>query len=215
MLLLLVFAVLVPMYPVEAKKAPKPKKVQFDACEYGNGTFRLTATVHMDPGEIRPLWSKKNGGKKVHYGNVTDGWKITFTGIPEGTKYKFKLKKKVEGSLSTTAGARVNTIVLTKDTFPKCPKKGPNGATALFNMWLLTNEEKSCILISEAHPSVESQKASCFPGQEWVAENTLCSGYVYDNGFWGCDEFGFERLPVSELMKIFGRHKEKLEQLAQ
>jgi len=82
-------------------------------------------------------------------------------------------------------------------------------------MWLLTKSDSACILISEFHPSVESQKSLCFPGQDWVADHAPCSGWVYDNDVWDCDVYGYERLPFSRLFKIYKRHAAMLAELSQ
>jgi hypothetical protein len=84
----------------------------------------------------------------------------------------------------------------------------------VFQMWLLTKEDSACILISEVHPSVERQKALCFPGQDWVAENALCNGWVYDDGFWECDMYGYGRLTFTNLFKIYKRHAAMMEELS-
>ena len=81
-------------------------------------------------------------------------------------------------------------------------------------MWLLTQPDSYCILISEFHPSVESQKRLCFPGQEWVADQAPCSGWVHDNDVWDCDMYGYERLPFLNLFKIFERHEAVVKELS-
>jgi len=74
-------------------------------------------------------------------------------------------------------------------------------------MWLLTNGEKMCMIISETHPSVERQEILC----GWVATNAPCADYVYDDDTWGCDSFGGLRLPLHgsgrDLMEVWKAHK--------
>jgi hypothetical protein len=97
------------------------------------------------------------------------------------------------------------------------------GAEPLFMMWLLTRGDEGCILLSETHPSVERQKALCFPATDpdWVADNAPCADYVHDNGtdygFWSCDAFGFSRLPLydedrPDLWEVWQRHAARQEE---
>jgi hypothetical protein len=86
-------------------------------------------------------------------------------------------------------------------------------ADPLFMMWLLTRGDQGCILLSETHPSVERQRALCFPATDpdWTADNAPCADYVYDNDTWSCDAFGFPRLPLydetgPDLMQVWQRH---------
>jgi hypothetical protein len=79
-------------------------------------------------------------------------------------------------------------------------------------MWLLTGGGKYCILVSDTHPSAERQKALCFPGEGWVAEQVLCKGTLYDNDFWKCDIYGKERLHVDDLMRYYERHQIEVEE---
>jgi hypothetical protein len=95
---------------------------------------------------------------------------------------------------------------------------GP-GAESLFMMWLLTRDDQGCILLSETHPSVERQKALCFPATDpdWVADSAPCADYVYDNDTWSCDAFGFSRLPLydedgPDLMEVWQRHAARQEE---
>jgi hypothetical protein len=86
-------------------------------------------------------------------------------------------------------------------------------ADPLFMMWLLTRGDQGCILLSETHPSVERQRALCFPATDpdWTADNAPCADYVYSNDTWSCDAFGFSRLPLydedgPDLMEVWQRH---------
>ena len=94
---------------------------------------------------------------------------------------------------------------------PACGTGSSGGAKPLFDMWLLTGGGKYCILVSETHPSVDRQKALCFPGEGWVAEDVLCHGMLYDNDFWECDVHGKAKLHVDDLMKYYPRHKAVIE----
>ena len=96
-------------------------------------------------------------------------------------------------------------------------------ANPLFMMWLLMRGDQGCILLSETHPSVERQKALCFPATDpdWVADNAPCADYVYDNGtdygYWSCDAFGFSRLPLYDedgldLWEVWQRHAARQEE---
>jgi hypothetical protein len=96
-------------------------------------------------------------------------------------------------------------------------------ATPLFMMWLLTRGDQGCILLSETHPSIERQKALCFPATDpdWVADNAPCADFVYDNVYdndtWSCDAFGFARLPLHDengpdLWEVWQRHAARQEE---
>ena len=90
---------------------------------------------------------------------------------------------------------------------PPAPPEPAAGAEPLFRMWLLTNEDRMCMLVSETHPSVERQQILC----GWVATNAPCADYVYDDDTWGCDSFGGSRLPLRgpgrDLMEVWNMHK--------
>jgi hypothetical protein len=93
------------------------------------------------------------------------------------------------------------------------------GAEPLFMMWLMTRGDQGCILLSETHPSVERQKALCFPATDpdWVADSAPCADYVYSNDTWSCDAFGFSRLPLHDengpdLMEVWQRHAARQEE---
>jgi len=68
--------------------------------------------------------------------------------------------------------------------------KDPPLPESQYTMWLLTrNDGTACLLKSDTHPSVQVQKAYCFPeatNQSWVADNVVCSGRVDENDFWSC-----------------------------
>jgi hypothetical protein len=78
-------------------------------------------------------------------------------------------------------------------------------------MWLLTNwgewDLRYCILISDTHPSIDIQIAKCFPGTYWVAHFTPCTGPIYENDVWACDdnleEHNWSRLPLAELCRRY------------
>jgi hypothetical protein len=128
-------------------------------------------------------------------GSVPDGWTQTVTGLTEGTDFS---------AFYWVFPGDVRTITLDA-SLPSCGKT--EAGDALFNMYLLTGERKYCILISETHPSVERQKAACFPGEEWVASRALCSGGVYADDSWKCDSLGYERAPLSRLLEVHERRQ--------
>jgi hypothetical protein len=58
-----------------------------------------------------------------------------------------------------------------------------------FMLWLLTRGDWHCLIRSETHPSVERQRALCFPliDPDWTATNAPCAAPVFDDGSWACD----------------------------
>lgn len=90
------------------------------------------------------------------------------------------------------------------------------------NMWLLVGRHwmyrddgsifgfrDYCILISDTHPSVEVQKAKCFPNGGWRAWYAPCAGPIYANDVWACDdelqERGWSRLSLANLCQRYPR----------
>jgi hypothetical protein len=153
------------------------------------------------------LMGRKNGGEWKNYGPVYPGWVGTYWGNPEGTTFDFYFTG-INGytALPLTVvpnGFGYYSIKLQGTEYPHCEVcKG----TPLFKMYLLARSDSYCLLISEYHPSVESQKALCFPGTDWVATSTPCEGYVCDEDCWECDYLGYERLSLKELRPIYERH---------
>ena len=73
-------------------------------------------------------------------------------------------------------------------------------------MWLLKDGNgRDCIIISETHPSVDRQRALCWP--DFTASNAPCAAPVYslhpgdDDGGWYCDKLTPHRLPLGELRR--------------
>jgi len=78
----------------------------------------------------------------------------------------------------------------------------------LFNMYLLTNGGWHCLLVSDAHPSIERQNQACFPELDpnWTATNAPCAAPVYSNDTWDCDKYTPWRLPLFNLRVVWNRH---------
>ncbi len=200
MLVVILFFVAIP-FSVEAVVASH--SILYTPCIASDGTYQLTVTaiINEAPGFDSTLSSQVDQGSWVNHGQVQNGWMHIYTGLSEWTWVRFQYK----------VDDVSYDIQLIGNGYPECPKSSAKGATPLFQMWLLTKQNSVCILISELHPSVERQKALCLPGKEWVAENELCNGWVYDNGIWDCDIYGFNRLPFPDLYKIYKRHAARLE----
>jgi hypothetical protein len=204
LLVALVGLFMFPTLPADA--APVGPTINLSACNAGNGTYTVTVSgVYEEPfwGDLHTIDPTNPGGYgdgSTCQGDVPSGWSQTFPGLPPGSTFSAYFWDDPGGTFKSIT---MNIIL------PPCNQAG---AKPLFNMFLLTGSGKYCMLISEWHPSVERQKAACFPGQEWVAERTPCSGMVYDNGSWACDGFGFERLPLDRLQKVYEQHLKKLQQ---
>lgn len=82
----------------------------------------------------------------------------------------------------------------------------------LFNMYLLTNGNWHCLLISDAHPSIERQNQACFPDFDptWQSSNTPCAAPVYDNDTWACDKYTPWRIPLLNLRLVLQYHLDKV-----
>lgn len=165
--------------------------------EYDCGTKWLTATYLFEGGPTtrvrgRVAWTE--GGSLSWEGDVRSGNSASFRLRPgEGSVTITYLEGSGAGPFSYTVGEDA------------CPTR-PRSATALFKMYLLTGGDKFCVLISETPPSVERQQALCFPGEEWVAEQAPCAGPIYDDDVWACDPYGYPRLGLEDLRKIYERH---------
>ena len=73
---------------------------------------------------------------------------------------------------------------------PPIPPSFPSaGRVPLYALWLLTRGDWHCLIRSETLPSVERQRALCFPliDPDWTATNAPCAAPVYDDGNWACD----------------------------
>jgi hypothetical protein len=184
----LLILICLPLFHVNAQAI---HYIQYTPCIASDGTYQLGVTAVIKDVPFLELRSWINSDPPTLVGFVSDGWNTTYTGLISGWF----------------------GVLLEGTNWPACPESKKQGEP-LFQMWLLTRPESACILISEFHPSVERQEALCFPGQEWVAENALCSGWVYDDGYWDCDMYGYSHLPFADLFKIFKRHAAMLEELS-
>ena len=136
------------------------------------------------------------------------GWVGTFWGLPEGTTYEFSFyggMTVIQPPELTLASAVPATYSITLEgtDYPRCENCT---GEPLFKMFLLARPDSYCLLISDTHPSVERQKALCFPGTDWVATSTPCVGWVCDNDCWDCDYLGVERLSLKNLRPIYEKH---------
>lgn len=218
LLILTLMFVVVAFFPQDAQAIPLGPSLRFYPCINAKGTYTLRVKVVDNLGGIDGvggaenffpigfnLIGRKNGGEWKNYGEVYIGWLGTFWGNPEGTTFDFYfdfLGGPVGSSLGIN-GFGYYSIKLQGTEYPRCEVcKGK----PLFKMYLLTRPDSYCLIISEYHPSVERQKALCFPGTDWVATNTPCAGYVCDEDCWQCDYLGFERLRLKDLRSIYERH---------
>lgn len=209
--------VLIAFLPASAE-AKSPHNVRFIACRAFDGTYKLTIEISVDdiflaefngvPNGVTGFIARvrTNGGPWTTYEYGSYGLTLKMGGLPEGTKVEVELMdiytaEAVGEGISVLAN--IHSITLKGPDIPPCFQKCEG--TPLFKMYLLTRPDSYCLLISDVHPSVESQKALCFPGTDWVATNTLCEGFVCENDCWDCDYFGFERLSFSDLMDIYSR----------
>jgi hypothetical protein len=219
--IVLIFSLLlvaIAFFPQDAQATIAPVSIRFYPCINAEGLYTLRVEVvesYPEPNGIGGvqngyglyLMGRKNGGEWKNYGPVYPGWVGTYWGNPEGTTFDFYLTW-LNGFNGVTLGVVVNgfgyySIKLQGTEYPRCDMcKGE----PLFKMYLLTRPDSYCLLISEYHPSVESQKALCFPGTDWVATSTPCEGYVCDEDCWECDYLGYERLSLKELRPIYERH---------
>lgn len=175
--------------------------ILYTPCIASDGTYRLTVQAIIKDAPSLDLQYQINGGDWIDIGTVTDGWTTTHTGLPGGTVVNYQF---VEDEVWYG-------ILLEGDQYPACVETKV-GAQPLFKMFLLTKADTCCIVISELHPSVERQKAICFPGLGWVADWTPCAGWVYDDDTWECDIYGYGRLPLKELLPIYERHAAQVKQ---
>jgi hypothetical protein len=214
--------VMIAFFPQDAQ-AISLLSIRFHPCINAKGLYTLKVEVVESLGPLNSVSSvqngyglyligRKNGGEWKNYGPVYPGWLGTFWGNPEGTTFDFYITG-FNGFTGVPLGVIVNgfsyySIKLQGTEYPHCEicKGEP-----LFKMYLLTRPDSYCLLISEVHPSVESQKALCFPGTDWVATNTPCEGYVCDEDCWECDYLGYERLSLKELRPIYKRHLSLIE----
>jgi hypothetical protein len=168
--------------------------------EYDCRTRWLTATYLFDGGpstRVRGQVTWTEGGSLIWEGNVRSGNSASFRLSPgEGSVTITYLEGSGSGPFSHEVDANA------------CPT-AVHSAKALFKMYLLTGGGKFCVLISETPPSIERQKQLCFPGEDWVAEQVPCAGPIYDDDVWVCDSFGYPRLGLEGLKKIYERHAQR------
>jgi len=157
----------------------------------------LTLTYLFEGGpmtRIRGTVTWTAGGSLSWEGNVSNGSSSSFLIPPGGGSV----------TIEYLEGSGTGPFNIPADS-GGCPAGEPSGKQ-LFKMYLLTGAGKSCVLLSETPPSVESQKRLCFPGEAWVAEQTPCAGPIYENDVWVCDPYGYPRLPLEDLKKVHERH---------
>lgn len=213
LLVLFVFAGIF-SYSVEATPL---EYVRFIPCIDTDGTYKLTiqigGPIYADSAGLMQngvafyqARIRKNGGAWIYYEYGINGLVLKYGDLPSGTKYEVELLD-IYGLEGITGNIVVEpsiySITLQGTEYPPCYKKCEG--TPLFKMYLLTRPDSYCILVSDVHPSVESQKTLCFPGTDWVATNTACEGWVCDNDCWDCDYLGFERITLSDLKQIYMR----------
>jgi hypothetical protein len=170
--------------------------LRISACESGDALYRVSVFA-TDAG----------GPMHVHTEDVVNGH--VCQGTVEGTA-TFVLEDIPAGStvLAINTDNEIdNTSLVLEGSFPACSGGSTDGVKPLFKMWLLTGGGRYCILIGDTHPSAERQQALCFPGEDWVAEEVLCTGTLYANDYWRCDVYGKDRLHVDDLMQYYERHK--------
>jgi hypothetical protein len=222
LLIFTLMLVVIAFFPQDAQAIALAPSLRFYPCINADGTYTLRVKVVENLGGLNGiggienfvpigfnLMGRKNGGEWKDYGEVYIGWLGTFWGNPEGTTFDFYLTHNgLNGFTGVPLGVPINgfgyySIKLEGTEYPRCKVcKGK----PLFKMYLLTRPDSYCLIISEYHPSVERQKALCFPGTDWVATSTPCVGYVCDEDCWQCDYMGFERLRLKDLREIYERH---------
>jgi hypothetical protein len=218
-LVFLLVLILVAFFPQEGKAGSVEPSIRFYPCIRADGRYTLKVEVVggvSDPASLDDalngvgynLWFRKNGGEWTYYGYVLPGWIGPFWDIPEGTTYEFSfyggmtVVQPPELTLATYVPPSYR-ITLQGTDYPRCETCT---GKPIFKMYLLTQADSYCLIISDLHPSVERQKAICFPGTDWVATSTPCVGWVCNNDCWDCDVFGYERLSLKNLRPIYERH---------
>lgn len=212
-------ALLLALFIPNTAEAKSIEYVRFTPCIAADGSYKLTievgypvfgptANASVPNGFFisSSVRIRKNGGPWIYYNYGKNGLTLKYGNLPAGTKYEvelldtFAIAGFTTDQISLTA---LYSITLQGTEYASCFKecKGEK----LFKMYLLTQPDSYCLLISDVHPSVESQKALCFPGTDWVATNTVCEGWVCNNNCWECDYLGFERLTMKDLRPIYDR----------
>jgi len=199
---------IIAFFPFSSVNSQAGHSIEYSACAHPNGIGEVTATAVILDAPSRVVEYQVCEGLScpgwTSVGAVTNGWSITHIGLvgPSTVHTRFD------------GGYPVYTYGYWPSGLPACPES-PKAHEPIIPMWLLTKPDSYCILISEYHPSVESQKRLCFPAQDWVADKAPCNGWVYDNDVWDCDIYGYSRLPFASLLKIYERHLAVLKELNQ
>jgi hypothetical protein len=197
--------------PVEAISV---SNVRFFPCINEDGSYKLTILIggYAVGGAENGVYIgyqvriRKNGGPWTYYTYGKMGLTLKYGDLPEGTKFEVQeLYTNGYAELFTlsTVEPYTHSITLQGTEYPACWYKCDG--IPLFKMYVLTREDSYCILVSDVHPSVESQKALCFPGTDWVATRTACEGWVCNNDCWDCDFLGFDRFTLKDLWDIYQR----------
>jgi hypothetical protein len=211
-------ALLLALFIPNIAEAKPVDYVRFTPCIAADGTYKLTIAIGY-PGLGPTVNSsvsngayassariRKNGGAWFYYNYGKNGLTLKYGKLPAGTKYEVELLEPNGYDVFTTAQillVKVYSITLEGAEIPPCFIACTG--EKLFKMYLLTRPDSYCLLVSDVHPSVESQKTLCFPGTDWVATNTACEGWVCNNNCWECDYLGFERLTLKDLRNIHNR----------
>jgi hypothetical protein len=222
-LAIILLAVFVVSFIPSPAQAVPLSSVRFFPCIAEDGTYKLTIRVGgfsvggavLDGGlgingfgyQVR---IRQNDDPWIYYFYGKEGLTLKYGKIPEGTKFEVEEGYYLNGSTSLSPALPAlpvkgftSSITLKGTDYPACFKQCDGNP--LFKMYVLTRDDSYCILVSDVHPSVESQKALCFPGTDWVATNTPCEGWVCDNDCWDCDYRGFQRFSLKELWPIYMR----------
>jgi hypothetical protein len=216
LVILIILFIVAAFLPQDAQAIAIGPSLRFHPCINANGLYTLKVEVVESLGAPKSfggtqnhagytLMGRKNGGVWKNYGTVYVGWIGTYWGNPEGTTFDFYLTGVTSPTGLTLGvnGSSYHSIKLEGTEYPRCEVcKGRK----LFKVYLLTRPDSYCLIISEYPPSVERQKALCFPGTDWVATNNPCAGYVCAEDCWECDYLGYGRLNLESLRLIYERH---------
>jgi hypothetical protein len=202
MLFAAIVAIAAGLSPSSAAQAQGlPYDIVLSACRASDGTYTATLTAYNDGSfwtDLHVIDENRPGPWGECMGSVPDGWTYAVEGLSEGSEFSAYYWVYPED---------LRTIRL-DSSLPSCGASS-TAAKPLFDMWLLTGGGKYCIMISDTHPSIERQKAVCFPGEDWVAADAPCSGGVYAGDYWVCDSLGYERAPLSDLMDVYRRWRDR------
>jgi hypothetical protein len=220
-LFLLILAIA--FFPSDIQAIGIGRAIIFHPCIRADGNYSLGVEVVEGMGNTLTLnqinsytgydlWGRTNHGEWKYYGQVSIGWTTKLWGLPEGTTVDFYFGyPDGDGLLSLTLGLNgisYYSIKLEGTDYPHCETCS---GKPLFKMYLLARADSYCLIVSDLPPSVERQKALCFPGTDWVATSTPCVGYVCDEDCWECDYLGSGRLSLKDLRAIYERHLSQTE----